>query len=62
MRCAEGHRQQRVPLESRFVFVTHSQTGEYEGLEKTDDGKCIVWFRDFLTGRFNERDPKRNMP
>jgi hypothetical protein len=47
---------------SRFIFVTHSLMGEYIGLEETDDGIWSVWFRDFLVGRFNERDPKKVFP
>lgn len=41
---------------SRAIFVSHTLEGESVGLEEVEDGIFSVWYRDFLLGRFNERD------
>lgn len=46
---------------SRFVFLSQALMGERVGLEEIEDGLWSVWYRQFLIGRFDERDPRRKV-
>lgn len=43
---------------SRVIFVSRTLEGEVVGIEEIEDGIFSIWYRDFLIGRFNERDER----